>query len=230
MNIAICDSAAPTLERALTELAFELGVDVRIDTYGDFSALREAFGGKSYDLVLLETFLEGKSGIEFGTELREGKHECEIIFISAGTQDAYAAYAAFPIGYVVKPISKKRLRPAFTRAASRHAGKRAVILDSADRGKVTLGVDEIRYIEVIGTELFVHTRVGLIKCIGSLAETCQMLPEGKYYRSHRSFIVNMDYVVRVGRYFFTMDNGDKVTVAKNRYAEAKKKLNEYYDN
>jgi hypothetical protein len=34
-------------------------------------------------------------------------------------------------------------------------------------------------------------------------------------------------VVRAAKYYFVMDNGDKVTIAKNRYAEAKGILTDF---
>ena len=68
---------------------------------------------------------------------------------------------------------------------------------------------------------------GKVTCVGSLREACEKLPQSRFYRSHRSFIVNLGRVKRIERYQFTMDNGDAVAVAKNRYAEAKKAWRTY---
>jgi DNA-binding LytR/AlgR family response regulator len=54
------------------------------------------------------------------------------------------------------------------------------------------------------------------------------LPEKRFYRAHRSYVVNLDCVVGAEKYHFIMCNGDKVSIAKNRYAEAKKAYSEYY--
>ena len=69
-----------------------------------------------------------------------------------------------------------------------------------------------------------HCKDQVYVCNGSLADTYHMLPSEQFYRSHRSFIVNLKYVTKINRYQFAMGNGDKVTIAKNRYAEAKEIL------
>ena len=57
--------------------------------------------------------------------------------------------------------------------------------------------------------------------IGSLSAVSDALPQKLFYRAHRNFIVNLQYVEKIGHYYFEMQNGDRVTVAKNRYTEAR---------
>ena len=89
---------------------------------------------------------------------------------------------------------------------------------------MSVAIDSILYIEVFRTELDVHCRDEVHVCTGSLNEVCAKLPSVQFYRAHRSYIVNLASVSAIERYQFTMCNGDKVTVAKNRYAEAKSAL------
>ena len=105
--------------------------------------------------------------------------------------------------------------------------KPSIILNGADGRKSGFCVSDIIYIEVFRTELEVHCVGGKTTCIGSLREVCEKLPGSRFYRSHRSFIVNLGRVRHIEKYQFTMDNGDVVTVAKNRYAEAKKAWRDY---
>jgi DNA-binding LytR/AlgR family response regulator len=70
----------------------------------------------------------------------------------------------------------------------------------------------------------------VITCVGSLTEVLRQLPESEFYRSHRSYIVNLGFVTKMSKYAFTMQNGDKVTIAKNRYAEAKAKFDKFAGN
>jgi DNA-binding LytR/AlgR family response regulator len=167
------------------------------------------------------------SGIEFARNLRLSRCEADIIFVSATDEQALAAYSAFPIGYILKPFQRKRLRAPFRRAASKYVKRQSVMFHDLGGVKISIAVDEILYIEVIGNELDIHCRTGVSKCVGSLSETYLDLPQKQFYRSHRSFIVNLNYVVRAAKYYFVMDNGDKVTIAKNRYAEAKGILTDF---
>ena len=226
MKIAVCDDSiyAPLIVSELRELASENELEVTVELYKSYLHLQNAMKTQTFDLLVLETMLRGVSGIEFARNLRLSRVESEIIFVSATDEFALAAYSAFPIGYLVKPFQRKKLRAPFRRAAEKYIRKPTIILRDLDGVKITVPIDELLYIEVIGNELDVHTRTFRAKCVGSLAETYLSLPQKQFYHSHRSFIVNMNYIVRAAKYHFVMENGDKVAIAKNRYAEAKETL------
>lgn len=230
MRVAICDDArlyTARLELQLKELATESEIEIEIETFRSFLHLQSAMKEKKYDLLLLETSVRGVNGIDFARSLRQQKYDGEIIFVSLTSEAAFAAYSVFPIGYLLKPTEKRKLRAPFRRAAEKHTKRKSIVFTCADGGRVSLNVDDILYVEVIGIELSVHCRLGNFKCIGSLTDTFEKLPAGQFYRSHRSYIVNMNCIVRSAKYYFVLDNGDKVTIAKNRYAEAKQKLVEF---
>lgn len=233
MKIAICDDSkvySLRLESQLRELAAEIETEVSVDVYKNYAMLMLAMKEKSYELLMMETSIRGVSGIEFVKSLRRQGYRGNVIFISETADSALAAYAAFPIGYVVKPPMKRNVRAAFRYAAQYSANRRSIMLNGISGEKVTVAVDDLLYVEVIGTELSLHCRAGVIKCIGSLAETCEKLPAEQFYRSHRSYIVNMNYITSATKYHFVMENGDHVTIAKNRYAEAKGMLKNYVGN
>jgi len=223
MTVAVCDDSmyAQLLVNEIKELAAESEVEASVELFRSFAFLTAAMKTKKYDLLVLETSLRGVNGIDYARNLRLLRVDSDIIFVSPSEKDALPAYSAFPIGYILKPFRRKHFRPAFRRAAEKFAKKRTIILRDLNGVKLTFPVDELLYIEVIGNELGIHTRTGQAKCIGSLAETYLALPEKQFYRSHRSFIVNMNYVTKCAKYYFVMENGDKVTIAKNRYSEAK---------
>lgn len=230
MKIAVCDEPSVQLTQILTELADEAGVQINIDVFQSYDGLSLKMKENGYDLLILDIGLNGEDGIAFVCGLRLKHPETDVIFISNSAAGALDAYAAFPVGYIVRPLVKKKLRAPFRRAASGFSRKHIIIFNDADGGKFTVPVDGILYIEVIGTELSVHTRGGVVYCVGSLAETFQKLPAQQFYRSHRSYIVNMNYITRAVKYSFIMENGDRVTIAKNRYAEAKRMLSGFAGN
>ncbi|MBQ8387868.1 MAG: response regulator transcription factor [Clostridia bacterium] len=229
MTVAVCDDSryAVFFAEELRFLAEEAGVDVSVDVFKSYSYLQTAMKSKKYDLLLLETVIRGVSGIDFARNLRLSHCEADIIFVSASAEHALPAYSVFPIGYILKPFQRRRLRAPFRRAAEKYVKKPTLILRGMNGEKITVSLEDLLYIEVIGNELDIHCRTGVSKCVGSLSETYLDLPQKQFYRSHRSFIVNLNYVVRAAKYYFVMDNGDKVTIAKNRYAEAKSILTDF---
>ena len=99
-----------------------------------------------------------------------------------------------------------------------------LLLRTKAGGRLAIPIDSIVYIEVSGTELILHCGASEYEAAGALSDVCTHLPVEEFYRSHRSFVVNMSHTVRLSEYFFEMDTGERVSVAKNRYAEAKQAL------
>lgn len=225
MNVAVCDDSAyaPEIVDALYELA-EGQAEVAVDAFKSAAALKNEMKSKKYDIFLLDPDVADGDGLSLAREIRASLPECDIILMSESEKYAVEGYSVFLVGYILKPASQEDLRVPFLYALGKYRKKPAVVFKDKNGARVAVSISELLYIEVIGTELHIHKRTGVVKCQGSLTEACQNLPASQFYRSHRSYVVNMDYVVRAAKYHFVMDNGDKVTIAKNRYAEAKKRL------
>ncbi len=229
-RIAICDdmqSQAQELAQHLTALAGEISLECRVEVYRGFKPLQKAMSENSYQLLFLETRLGGISGIDFARHLRLTDEETDIVFCSAETDSALAAYTVFPVGYLTKPVDRKKLRDVFRHVAEKYRQKPLVVLRGIDGGKRMINVDDILYIEVFGAELNVHCKRGVVLCTGTLNEVSSLLSSSDFYRSHRSYVVNLRYAVGIDRCQFRMVNGDTVAVAKNRYVEVKAAFEAY---
>jgi len=229
-RIAICDdmqSQATELAQLLTSLAGEIPMECKVEMFRGFKPLQKAMGENTYQLLFLETRVGGISGIDFARRLRLYDEETDIVFCSAETDSALAAYTVFPTGYLTKPVDRKKLRDVFRHVAEKYRQKPSIVLRGIDGGEQMICVDDILYIEVFGAELDVHCRRGVVMCAGTLVEASSLLSSTDFYRSHRSFIVNLRYTVGIDRYQFRMVNGDTVAVAKNRYAEVKAAFEAY---
>ena len=231
LNIAICDDSRAftvPLTEQLKELAEETETEITVDVYKSYDHLAAAIKEKRFHCLILETFLRGVNGIELAKNLRRQGNDADIIFVSNTAEYALAAYSVFPTGYVLKNTAKKKMRIPFRRVLEKHTGKKQLLLAEPDGVRRTVYVDELLYIEVIGEELFLHYYNNTVKCHGnSLAEVYEKLPQKRFYRAHRSYVVNLDFVLKSEKYYFIMSNGDKVSVAKNRYAEAKRTMTDY---
>lgn len=231
MRIAVCDGGPADcrfpLENELLALAAEIGADAEVTVFPCFSPLRAAIKQEGFDILLLGITVAGESGIDFARELRLSDNFCDIIFVTDSADYALAAYSVFPTGYVLYPPTKRKLRPAFRYAAKRLLSRRTLVLRTQNGERISVSVDSIVYIEVSGTDLLLHCGGRNYSATGALSDVCAHLPVTEFYRAHRSFVVNMNRVVRLSEYFFEMDTGEKVSVAKNRYAEAKQVLNAF---
>lgn len=222
-RIAICDSNVADGQELLNkvnQLVAELGLDVCVDNFRSARALYEAARERAYKLILLETEIGGKSGVDLARHIRFHDKETEFIFVTAKEEYALAAYSVFPAGYILKSVTRARLYEPFLHVFRAHKGK-SFLFRTADGGEIGITPEELLYVEVFGTELVFHCKRENVRATGSLASVTELLPSASFYRSHRNFIVNLAYVQKIERYYFGMQNGEKVAVAKNRFTEAR---------
>jgi DNA-binding LytR/AlgR family response regulator len=232
MHLAVCDSSvadAQELVVKLQHLAQDMGISCTVDSYRSARLLLETAKEKPYDAVFLETEIGTTSGIEVARKLRFYREEVEIVFVTSKEEYALVAYSVFPLGYLLKRVERKRLYPLLLRLARKHrAVGPAIRCMTADGGEALIARDELLYVEVMGNRLFFHGLREVVEGVGSLSALSESLPERLFYRAHRNFVVNLQFVRKIGHYYFTMQNGDKVTVAKNRYTQAKEVFEEHF--
>ena len=227
LRIAICDDTlahAEQLVRAFRAFGEEFSAEVEAHCFAGFAELERALSKDvdAYRLLVLETKVGDVDGVDFAVQLRAKGCSSEILFFTGDAGRALAAYAAYPMGYILKPAGRAALRDAFQFVLSRYEKKPTIILSGMGGKRSGFVADDILYVEVFRTELEVHSAKGSVTCVGALGDVFDRLPKDQFYRSHRSFVVNLKRIRRMEKYRFVMDNGDFVTIAKNRYAEAKK--------
>ncbi len=230
-RIAVCDSNvadAQELVNKIQHLALELRFECTVERFRTARGLVDAVKTNSYKLVFLETEIGGTNGIELAKRLHFHDSETEFIFVTSHAEYALAAYSVYPVAYLLKGITKQKLYEPFLRALRREKKEAPrLVVNTVEGGETIISRDDLLYIEVFGNKLFFHCKGETVESVGSLASAMAKLPEDSFYRSHRNFIVNLRYVQKIGHFFFGLQNGEKVTVAKNRYTEAKEVFERY---
>lgn len=227
LRIAICDDTehhSEQLMRHFRAFASELSVAVEVECFASLSSLGKTLEGNAnaYRLLVLDTAVGGADGIAFARSLRAQGCNAEILYLTGEAEKAIEAYGTFPVSFLLKPTARGELKGVFAFVARRYEQKPSIILSGGDGRRNGFVADDIIYIEVFRTELEVHCQRGGVTCLGVLNDVYEKLPKPQFYRSHRSFVVNLLKVRRMEKYRFIMENGDYVTIAKNRYAQAKK--------
>ncbi len=165
------------------------------------------------------------SGIQFLQSLKQ----CPmVIFTTAYAEYAVKGFELEAVDYLVKPIKFDRFVQALEKAMKLMAMRNAaMVLPEEDyfflkSGYETVRVNfsEIRYIEGLDDYIKIHfndERRPLLSLM-SLKSVLEKLPEGRFLRVHRSFIVSLKNVRSVRNKFIFLD-GVKIPVGET-YAEA----------
>lgn len=206
LKVLIVDDEAP----ARSEMRFLLDKIKDIEVLGEAITASEALKllkEVKYDIVFLDINMPGMSGIEMAQEIKKMAHQPAIIFTTAYSRFAVDAFEVDAVDYLVKPIAKKRLMEAIARI---NESKKIKQIESADEGiepehmnripvtrqskTILLMPEEIYYIESQGEYTIIHSQRGRFISSIRLKDFEKKLSSKSFFRVHRSFVVNIDYV------------------------------------
>jgi two-component system, LytTR family, response regulator len=170
----------------------------------DLVSAREAARALTPDAVFLDVQLGADNGFDLIEDLPGA---CRVVLVTAFDSYAIRAFDTNALDYLLKPVRSERLLQSLERV--RHRTRAAVattrlayderlfVRTGTARGFVPL--TNVRCLIADGdyTRLIVSAgRESLLS--RSLSHWEQRLPEQKFVRIHRSSIVNLDHVLRVG--------------------------------
>lgn len=230
-------------------IASLLEKDEEIEVAGEASCAREAqqkIAELRPDLVFMDIEMPGGNGIELLRSLAEPVPY--VIFVTAHSEFALPAFDLHAFDYLVKPVQRGRFIDSVIRAKRRIAEGRVAALAaklanaaSAIRGSeesrnsffprqltirvrrklFALDVDEITWIEGASQYSRVHTRDSEYLLSRTLSALESELDPTRFFRIHRSAIVNAAHVREVrsngdGRYNVHLNGGPTLPLGRAR--------------
>lgn len=135
-----------------------------VELVGSFQQVEEAFTflcNHDVDLVFLDIQIASDDGIELARKLRFNHIELDIVFTTSHADYAMQAYDVYPLDYMVKPISKKRLAQTLKRAASKRQGSSVVSSSPV--------INRLK-VQMLGCFEVSSTRQGTVKWISKKSE------------------------------------------------------------
>ena len=231
MRIAICeDNADDAAEiRSYLEQHFERnGFVGDIDVFDSGEALLASFSPGAYDIVFMDIYLDGISGVEAARAIRRADPDCTLVFITIDSAHMPAGFALRAASYVVKPVTSQQMETALLQC-------RRVFLKNARYIEVKTGGQSLKiplvkilYVEMRDKAASVCTSDGIIRTYASMEEIERLLGGSPFLRCHRSYLVNMNHVADVLESDFLMRGGAKVTIRKNGMKEVRRKVSDYF--
>jgi hypothetical protein len=103
---------------------------------------------------------------------------------------------------------------------------RKLIIDGRIQ-KISVDFDEIRYIEADDKSCCIRLKRSSVNCNRPFSYIESLLPQDRFFRCHRSFIVGFKHIITHSDSSIIFDNGEKAIVSRRLYSEFKKRFGEY---
>lgn len=180
---------------------------------------------QAYDrtqILFLDIEMEKMDGIALAREIRKHNRQMQIIFVTGYMEYIQEGYDVEALHYLLKPVSQEKIDSVLERAVERLKTADAVFLVECGGEVLRLPLKEIRFIESNRNYNIIHADNDY-EMRGTLSELEAKLDEA-FVRVGRSYLVNLNYVRRIGKTELILNTGEKLPVPRGSY----KKLNEAF--
>lgn len=234
IKIAFCDDDMEVLHQ-MNELLDRYRVERNEDiTYAAFQSpfelLTEIEKGIRPDILFLDVVMPGQNGMDVAKGIRQYDTNMKIIFLTSSPEFAVESYSVGAYFYQLKPIWEEsffRLMDAVL-AECEKKKKNSLILRSKD-GITRIDLQQLEYCEVLRRKLLFHLGNGaVLESAGSLDDLAgQLMQYSNFFRPHRSFLVNMEYIQNISSRSIKMVNDAEIPIPHGKCSEIKNTYMEY---
>ncbi len=212
-NVIIADDMQSMLE--------EIGYEI-VSSVMAYEQAVKVLEENDVDLVLIDIVLASdKTGIDLGKHIRE-KYNIPFVFITSNSDRSTVESAKLvkPNGYLVKPFEQQDLYTAIEIALSNfsesnsgdssnafetqtqeNTSSSGILKDSIFVKKQHLyyriPFKDIMYIKADNVYLEVYTKEQMFLVRSPLKDYLEKLPSNSFFRSHKSYIINVEHVMAV---------------------------------
>lgn len=231
LQIAICDDNIDELSNMVQLITLyrsskHLNCEYAVFPNG-FDLVSALEKGKRFDIYCLDIIMPGFTGIDVAKEIRFFDKTAPILFFTSSPEFALESYSVKAINYVLKPISKEKLFFTFDELLEQIKAKKnddAIIVKS-NEGIQKILISNLVFAEVIGRNVFYHLLSGkVIECTEPFSSVCDsLLKYERFIKTHRSYLVNMQYVDTIENRQVTLQTLTSVPIAQGKAREIKQK-------
>lgn len=229
IRIAICDDEQrfiDDLRTALDEIVMQESEDIDVETYIEGSRfIEELESGKRFDLIFMDIMMPDIDGIEIGYFIREKLKDniTQLVYISSENKYAMRLFKVQPLDFIIKPIEIQEIKFVIKKAIDLTTRSNKYFVFYNNRGIVRVPFKEIIYFESVKRDVYVCTQNEKYKINETLNSLYDKVKDNDFVFSHRSFLVNFNYVRNIMGNFIILSNGEEIPMSKSKKEEVFKK-------
>lgn len=204
----------------------------------DASRALELCGRERPDVVFTDLRMPGPDGFALAEALHARHPNVHVVVVSAHDGGAVSAFDAGVFDYLVKPVRLDRLRATLERMRTVAAPSEDAPSETFSRlavrrrgSYVVLDVADVIYFEVQHELVWAVTARDRFALDFRLASIAERVPEGEFFRSHRSVLVRIDRIKSLlpagaGAYELVMDHPEspRVPLARERVRALRERI------
>ncbi len=227
MRIAICDDDLREQEQFEEALRGYDGA-LRAEKFSSGASLLEAAKqSPRFDIVFLDIYMPGESGIDIAGRLREISPDTGIVFVTVSREHAVEAFSVYAMHYLIKPVTTEAVTEAFRRLNESRSKYKERITLMVGPNRHTVFLDSICLIEsdnhAVNISLSDGSKLRVRMSFGELERKMNK----NFLRINRGISVNMDYIAQMGTDTCILQDGKRLPIAIRQSAAIRAAYDNY---
>lgn len=186
----------------------------------------------SYDVIFLDISMRGQNGMELARQIREKEKDVILVFVTSDASYVFDGYEVGAYRYLMKPVDEKKLWEILDYARTqKEVEEENYILVKKDSQSVRVNLKDIIYIEA--QKHYVNLCMENKESINIKIAFTELLQETQeksdtILLTHRSYAVNIEKVVRIGRTECVLSDSSVIPVSRSFYKEVNEAFIKYH--
>ena len=228
LNIAICEDTAKDVEK-LTEIIEHCGQEVEYTVYNSGEALLEEYIPQRFDLLLIDIFMGGMTGVETVAKIRKVDPDIPIAFVTSSLDYTLEGYRLSVLKYIEKPYEPKEIQDMLMLAKLKKQSRPCLTV-CQKRSEIRIPFSRILYVEQRNHQLTIYINDGT--SVSVYEKLSNILPEMEnqgFFSGHKSYAVNLNYVKKIDNEMrcFVLPSEIYVPIRRESMSKAKQQYNEF---
>ncbi len=203
-----------------------------IDCFNSGEQFLRKFTAGLYELIFFDNYIGHALGIDLARKARSLDPEANFVFVSMSAEFAVAGFEVRALHYLIKPVTPEEIDKVFLRLQEKKEAPAAKAVPEmvelmVEHNVETYTVDSILYIEVNNKACVVHGIDYEVKVYTPMEQLMERLPQERFLRTHRSFVVNIRAITSMTKTDFVMKDGSTVPIGRSFQGQCKRDYIKY---
>lgn len=229
MNVVICDDEkyfTDALAQQIRDYAALNDFKLEIQTFHSAKALLSS-DMSDCDALFLDIDMTEITGLEAARIIRMNYPDLILVFITGWIEYAPAGYRVNAFRYLLKKNLSEELPVCLDEIRAKMFENEAMVTVQTRERTLEIAIKNILYVE--GTShrsVYLHLvhKQEAIECVGKLADYEALLSGSGFLRLQKSYLANMEHIVKIRNYIATLRDGTELKVSERQYAGVKKQF------
>ncbi len=232
IHIAICDDEkhmSDHIRSMISDFFRKKNQEISLHMFSSGEELLSYNG--QIDILFLDIQMKGMDGMETARKLRADKFRGFLVFITVLKEMVFQSFEVQTYDYLVKPVDKKQFEKTMERlyASTQNASEDSLLVQKGYEGRI-IPKDEIVFCEIIDRKIYLNLASGEVVDYYERIENLETKLDNRFYRCHRSYLINLKHLKGYKNGTAYMDNGKEIPVSRLRSKEFSSVVLQYMKN